>query len=218
MTASLGVMVPSVWTRSSNVAKRGWGTLYAANMTAGFLRRRCERRLPSVWSSLLKVKTAVLGTPVWLLEKGKIWERVCVGTYVSRLSPRLSAALRLAGRARICSRSRGQLCAIRVGCPLRCRVVHSLGCALSVDRSWKRRMCWGCCSLYRYRGFPLWGDGRGFCCVSHFIAVVYMYGATSLRDQVLVLCAHRSLRHVVVCTRLCLGRRMFRIGTSSSRC
>jgi len=63
MIASLGVMLPSVETRSSNVAKSGCGTLYAAKTMYSYLRRRCESRLPSVWSSLLKVKIAVLGTP-----------------------------------------------------------------------------------------------------------------------------------------------------------
>lgn len=61
--ASLGVIVPSVWTRSSKVAKSGWGILYAEKTIHSYLRRRCERRLPSVWSSLLKVNMAVLGTP-----------------------------------------------------------------------------------------------------------------------------------------------------------
>jgi hypothetical protein len=63
MMASLGVMVPSVETRSSKVANNGWGTLYAEKVMYGYLRRRWEMRLPSVWSSLLKVKMPVLGTP-----------------------------------------------------------------------------------------------------------------------------------------------------------
>lgn len=39
-TASLGVMLPSVVTRSSKVAKSGCGTLYAEKVTFGYLSRR----------------------------------------------------------------------------------------------------------------------------------------------------------------------------------
>jgi hypothetical protein len=58
-------------------------------------------------------------------------------TYVSQLSPQLCSVRRLAGRARIYTRRRGQLCAIHGGCLLSCRAVHSLGFAQSVVRfSW----------------------------------------------------------------------------------
>lgn len=38
--------------------------MYAENCMKGYLSSRFERRLPRVWSSRLKVKMAVLGTPV----------------------------------------------------------------------------------------------------------------------------------------------------------